>query len=144
MNLSLCDTYMLFVIIWLLISTKKDDIVEAEIQLVMWYCKEGGRGRWELLHRIRQLPESEVQGRKKNKSSEEMERKQDEMWVLLHWLKETTSLCPRWLSSTEHLITPHYIKAFRNPLVARGFVSVVASGFASRLWTKHFLFGDEG
>lgn len=57
---------------------KKDNIVEADMQLVMWYCKEGGRGRWELLHRVRQLLGSEMQGRK-DKSFEEMERKQDEI-----------------------------------------------------------------
>lgn len=57
---------------------EKDNIVEAEMQLVMWYCKEGGKGQWELLHPVRQLLGSEMQGRK-DKSFKEMERKQDEM-----------------------------------------------------------------
>lgn len=50
---------------------KKDNIVEAEMQLGMWYRREGGRGQWELLG-------SEMQGRK-DKSFEEMKRTQNEM-----------------------------------------------------------------
>lgn len=42
----------------------KDNTIEAEMQLVMWYCKEGERGGKELLHWVRQLLGSEVQGRK--------------------------------------------------------------------------------
>lgn len=49
MTFSLCDAHVLFMSIWLLVSTKKkkkkkDNIVEAEVQLVMWHCKEQERG----------------------------------------------------------------------------------------------------
>lgn len=45
MTFSLCDAFVLFMGTWPLISTKKDNIVEAEMQLVMWYRREGGRGQ---------------------------------------------------------------------------------------------------
>lgn len=47
--------------------------VEIEMQLSMWCCREAGR-RQELLHWVRQLLRSEMQGRK-YKSLEEMEKK---------------------------------------------------------------------
>lgn len=54
------------------LAHKKDNIVEAEMQLIMWCYKEAGRGWGELLHQARQLLRSEMQGRK-DKSFEEME-----------------------------------------------------------------------
>lgn len=62
------------------LAHKKDNIVEAEMQLIMWCCKEAARGWRELLHQGRQLLRSEMQGRK-DKSLEEMEKNQEEMWV---------------------------------------------------------------
>lgn len=72
MILSFCDCHVLFMSTWKPLPTKKDNIVEAEMQLIMWCYKEAGRGWGELLHQARQLLRSEMQGRK-DKSFEEME-----------------------------------------------------------------------
>lgn len=49
MTFSLCDAYVLFMSTWLLVSTrkkekKKGNVVEADMQLVMWHCNEQERG----------------------------------------------------------------------------------------------------
>lgn len=52
MTFSLCDALVLFTSTWLLVSTKKTPgiIVEAEVQLVIWHCKEQERGWWVLFY----------------------------------------------------------------------------------------------
>lgn len=56
---------------------------------------------------------------------------------VLFEVKESTSLFARWISGSDHLVSPDHIPPFRNPLAAQGFVSAGA-GFASSLWTNHF------
>lgn len=120
--------------------------VEIEMQLDMWCCREAGR-RWELLHWVRQLLRSEMQGRK-YKSLEEMEKKKKKRknvsFVFFHWVKGSTSLYTGWISEhdPEHPIIPHHVQLFRNPSSSWGFGSVLA-GLASSLWTKHFSFSGE-
>lgn len=80
MTFSLCDAYVLFMSTWLLVSTrkkekKKGNVVEADMQLVMWHCNEQERGWWVLLYWVRQLLRSERQGTE-GKSFKEMQRKQ--------------------------------------------------------------------
>lgn len=120
-----------------ILTHKKDNIVEAEMQLIMWCCKEAGRGWGELLHQARQLRRSEMQGRKDESFEEMQENRKKCEWILFHWVNESTSLYTRCVPGPEHHIVPHCIQPFKNPLAVWGFGPVV-SRLALQPLNTHF------
>lgn len=96
--------------------------VEIEMQLSMWCCREAGR-RQELLHWVRQLLRSEMQGRK-YKSLEEMEKKKKRKNVSFFSLGQGKHLTLHsmniWARSwASHHSTP--CPALQEPVIKLGF-----------------------
>lgn len=98
--------------------------VEAEMQLAVWCCREAGR-RLELLHWVRQLLRSEMQGRK-YKSLEEMEKKKKKGKILVSFVSLgqgkhlTVYRVNIWARSwASHRSTPH--PALQGPIGKLGF-----------------------
>lgn len=120
-----------------ILTHKKDNIVEAEMQLIMWCCKEAGRGWGELLHQARQLRRSEMKGRKDESFEEMQENRKKCEWILFHWVNESNSLYTRSIPGPEHHIVPHCIQPFKNPLAVWGFGPVV-SRLALQPLNTHF------